>query len=234
MITARVHPGEAQSSWICQGLIEFLISNDPEAIAIRKNFIIKIIPMLNPDGVIYGNYRCSLLGFDLNRRWVDPSRIYDPTIYYTKKLTSVFKEERDIQLYWDIHGHSRKKNAFMYGCEYGPYEFNSRAQNALIRLFPALMAQKNKCFNFKDCSFKCEKSKEETGRIVCFKEIGIRHSFTLESTFYGRDRLEDDPEGCDMHMNIKAFMLVGEDLGRTMINFLPVQKYQAKINFLYK
>lgn len=84
MITARVHPGEAQASWICQGLIEFLISDHPEAVAIRKNFIIKVIPMLNPDGVIYGNYRCSLLGFDLNRRWVQPSRVLDPTVYYTK------------------------------------------------------------------------------------------------------------------------------------------------------
>ena len=108
VITARVHPGEAQSSWICQGLVEFLLSDDPDAISIRKNFIIKIVPMLNPDGVIYGNYRTSLLGFDLNRRWIDPSRIYEPEIYYTKKLTSVFKEERDIQLYCDIHGHSRK------------------------------------------------------------------------------------------------------------------------------
>jgi len=28
--------------------------------------------MLNPDGVIYGNYRCSLLGVDLNRKWTKP------------------------------------------------------------------------------------------------------------------------------------------------------------------
>ena len=108
VITARVHPGEAQASWIWQGIIEFLVSDDPDAIAIRKQFIVKIIPMLNPDGVIYGNYRWSLLGFDLNRRWTDPWRYYEPEIYYTKKLISVFKEERDIQLYWDIHGHSRK------------------------------------------------------------------------------------------------------------------------------
>ena len=84
VITARVHPGEAQSSWIWQGLIEYLTSNDPDAICIRKNFVIKIIPMLNPDGVIYGNYRWSLLGFDLNRKWVNPSKVYEPWIFYTK------------------------------------------------------------------------------------------------------------------------------------------------------
>ena len=56
-ISARVHPGEPQSSWVLQGLVEFLISSDPCAIKLRKNYIFKIIPMLNPDGVIYGNYR---------------------------------------------------------------------------------------------------------------------------------------------------------------------------------
>lgn len=165
---------------------------------------------------------------------MQPSRLYDPTIFYTKKMLSVFKEERDIQLFWDIHGHSRKKNAFMYGCESNTFEYDSRAKNACIRLFPALMAQKNSCFNFKDWSFKWEKSKEETARIVCFKEIDIRHSFTLESTFYGRDRTEDDAPDKDMHMNIKDFEVVGEDLAKTMINFIPQLRYQRKIDFLYR
>ena len=42
--------------------------------------------MLNPDGVINGNYRCSLSGQDLNRQWVDPSRSLHPTIFYTKMM----------------------------------------------------------------------------------------------------------------------------------------------------
>ena len=84
VITSRVHPGEAQSSWVVQGLIEFLLSNDPVAIKLRHEYIFKIVPMLNPDGVVYGNYRWSLLGFDLNRRWESPSKHFDPTIYYWK------------------------------------------------------------------------------------------------------------------------------------------------------
>jgi murein tripeptide amidase MpaA len=54
-------------------MIEFLISNDPIAINLRDNYVFKIIPMLNPDGVIYGNYRCSMIGNDLNRVWKFPS-----------------------------------------------------------------------------------------------------------------------------------------------------------------
>ena len=66
-ISARVHPGESNASWMMKGVIEFLVGNTPEAIALRDNFIFKIVPMLNPDGVINGNYRCSLSGQDLNR-----------------------------------------------------------------------------------------------------------------------------------------------------------------------
>lgn len=61
-ISARVHPGESNASWMMKGIIDFLVGNTPEAIALRDNFVFKIVPMLNPDGVINGNYRCSLSG----------------------------------------------------------------------------------------------------------------------------------------------------------------------------
>lgn len=70
-----------------RGVIEFLTNpTDPEAALLRDNFVFKVIPMLNPDGVINGNYRCSLAGCDLNRRWKFPSKTIHPTVYYTKKL----------------------------------------------------------------------------------------------------------------------------------------------------
>jgi cytosolic carboxypeptidase protein 2/3 len=51
-----------------KGVIDFLTDpNNTEASLLRENFLFKIIPMLNPDGVINGNYRCSLAGCDLNR-----------------------------------------------------------------------------------------------------------------------------------------------------------------------
>jgi murein tripeptide amidase MpaA len=45
-----------------KGIIDYLTSSEPEARVLRENFIFKIVPMLNPDGVINGNYRCSLVG----------------------------------------------------------------------------------------------------------------------------------------------------------------------------
>jgi hypothetical protein len=213
VITSRVHPGEAQSSWVMQGLVEFLLSDDPVADRLRHDYVIKIIPMLNPDGVIYGNYRCSLLGFDLNRRWLDPNKHLDPTIYFTKRMMKVFQEECEIQFFCDLHGHSRKKNAFMYGCT---FDNNKYCENINLKAFPAILSDKNEFFNYKGWSFNCEKSKEKTGRIVWFKELGIKHSFTQESTFYGRDRNESDTEDTDLHMTVSDFMQLGVDLAKTL------------------
>ena len=67
IISARVHPGESNSSFIMEGIIEFVLSNEKEARILRDNYVFKIIPILNPDGVIVGNYRTSLSGLDLNR-----------------------------------------------------------------------------------------------------------------------------------------------------------------------
>jgi cytosolic carboxypeptidase protein 2/3 len=50
-----------------KGVIDFLISDNTEAEYLRENYIFKLIPMVNPDGVIYGNFRCNLSGVDLNR-----------------------------------------------------------------------------------------------------------------------------------------------------------------------
>jgi len=68
IIIARQHPGETMGSWVMQGVLEFLLSEDPIAIYLRKQLVFKIVPMMNPDGVIHGNYRTSLSGSDLNRR----------------------------------------------------------------------------------------------------------------------------------------------------------------------
>ena len=62
--------------------------------------------MLNVDGVVYGNYRSSLLGVDLNRRWKDPSAHLHPQIYQAKQMLTMINMERKVALYIDIHGHS--------------------------------------------------------------------------------------------------------------------------------
>jgi murein tripeptide amidase MpaA len=42
--------------------------------------------MLNPDGVRYGNYRDSIFGADLNRKWIDPDVFLSTSLHLTKKM----------------------------------------------------------------------------------------------------------------------------------------------------
>ena len=77
----------------------------------------QLVPMLNPDGVIVGNYRCSLAGLDLNRVWQEPTPRLQPGVAALKALMKAFTAEREVVLFCDLHGHSRKMGIFMYGCE---------------------------------------------------------------------------------------------------------------------
>lgn len=62
-----MHPGETHASWMIHGLIRFLLGSTNEARELREKVVFKIIPILNIDGVIVGNYRASLAGCDVNR-----------------------------------------------------------------------------------------------------------------------------------------------------------------------
>ena len=40
-----------------------------EAWLLKQNIVFKIVPMLNPDGVMLGNYRTGVMGEDFNRKF---------------------------------------------------------------------------------------------------------------------------------------------------------------------
>ncbi|CAF2473660.1 unnamed protein product [Rotaria sp. Silwood2] len=186
-ITARIHPGETNSSYMMRGVLEFITSDDRVAQKLRSQLVFKIIPMLNPDGVIIGNYRCSLTGKDMNRNFRHPRKQTFPTIYHMKQLMQdLQKEEHEILAFCDLHGHSRKSNVFAYGCDGcdGPQPNMKNFLNA--RILPYIMSRTApEMFAFDYCKFHIHRCKESTGRVVMWKEMLIRNSFTLEASFAG-------------------------------------------------
>lgn len=53
-LAARVHPGESNSSWIMDGILRCLMEDNETAEVARDHYVFKVIPMLNPEGVIFG------------------------------------------------------------------------------------------------------------------------------------------------------------------------------------
>ncbi|KFO94145.1 Cytosolic carboxypeptidase 1, partial [Buceros rhinoceros silvestris] len=196
-LSARVHPGETNASWVMKGTLEYLMSNNPSAQCLRESYIFKIIPMLNPDGVINGNHRCSLSGEDLNRQWQNPNPDLHPTIYHAKGLLQYLAAIKRLPLvYCDYHGHSRKKNVFMYGCSIKETMWHTNVNSASCdlmedpgyRALPKILSQTAPAFCMGSCSFVVEKSKESTARVVVWREIGVQRSYTMESTLCGCDQ----------------------------------------------
>ncbi|KAJ8402929.1 hypothetical protein AAFF_G00362430 [Aldrovandia affinis] len=181
VVTARVHPGETNSSWMMQGLIDFLLGDSADARLLRDTFVFKVVPMLNPDGVVVGNYRCSLAGRDLNRNYRTLLRDAFPCVWHTRNMVKRVMAEREVVLYCDFHGHSRKNNVFMYGCE----NRSTTAPRLSERVFPLMMSKSvSDKFSYRSCKFRVKKSKEGTGRIAMWK-LGVANSYTMEATFGG-------------------------------------------------
>lgn len=102
MVTARVHPGETPSSWMMKGFLDYLTGDSASAKELRDKFIFKLVPMLNPDGVIVGNNRCSLAGRDLNRQYRTVIRETYPSIWYTKLMIRRCTNQSSMPYYFNV------------------------------------------------------------------------------------------------------------------------------------
>lgn len=211
LLTARVHPGESCSSWMMHGLLEFLLSPRPEQRAtvedLLRSFVFKILPMLNVDGVVAGNHRCSLVGMDLNRDYTSPSAVLNPVVYAIRRLLRHYTttEQRRVVFCTDFHGHSRAKHFLLYGCTQQTMATLRRRRVRATRkgprggsgyddipssvapekLFGLLLSQLDGAFSPTLSSFAVQAGKRAGGRITLYQQFRIRMSYAIEATMMG-------------------------------------------------
>eukprot|EP00736_Rhodelphis_marinus_P001464 Rmarinus@m.7281 len=227
VLTSRVHPGESNSSWLMRGVLKMLLGATREAKELREKFIFKIVPMLNPDGVIVGHTRCNLAGLDLNRQWPDPSRLQAPTIHAAKEMIRTITDTGgEVLLFCDMHGHSRKKNVFIFG--------NDNVRSDDVRVLPWMLSKSSPCFDFDSCLFKTQRQKESTGRAVVWRELNITFSYTIEATYNGMSigpYRDQHVSQCHLEDVGKRLCCVFSDLGselKVAEANAELQKYDSK------
>ncbi|XP_039568268.1 cytosolic carboxypeptidase 2 isoform X3 [Passer montanus] len=208
--SARVHPSESGGSWAMRGFLDFLLSAHEDAQLLRRLFVFKVVPMLNPDGVVVGNSRCSLAGRDPNRAYGKALPGCFPGVWHLRAMVQRVLAEREVVLYCDFHGHSRKHNVFMYGCDAGG-DTGTRLRQ---RAFPLMLSKNapNK-FSFSSCKYQVQKSKEGTGRVSLWR-LGVSHSYTLEVAFSGSTL-----GGRSSHFNVEDLESLGRLLCDTLLDF---------------
>ena len=187
IFTARVHPGETSGSYVIESVINNLLNNSEQSNSLLNKYIFKIVPMLNPDGVIHGHYRNNILGKDLNRMWQEPKDNETPTIFYLKKLISVSKPF----FFCDFHGHSNMPNCALYCCTPTKKKKNRfyNFTNGNIKsyhfyeekVFMRLMEEESKYYQKSGEKYNIQKSKLKSARGVIYNEFNVYFSYALET-----------------------------------------------------
>ena len=219
LLTARVHPGETPASYGIKGVIDFLLEeNNPQARLLRNMFVFKIIPMINPDGVIRGHFRTDGFGRNLNRYYGDPHPIEQPSVFAICQLINYFQNDKRIFFFCDFHAHSSYKNHFFYGNSLG---FILQVE---ARAFAKIMEINNLSFGYNCCVFsknqmnskernpleKIQRTKDNCSRVATYKYAHLIHSFTLELGYH--NSFFKDKQIPSIVYSTQCFEKIGSDL----------------------
>lgn len=209
IVTARVHPGETPGQLNFSGFLRFVLSNDPRAIILRKHFVIRLVPILNPDGVYRGHFRMDYFGNNLNRFYIDHDPKYQPQCYALKTLIGWMVDARnsktgqlqtdhlptnnhsnfvDNVFFIDMHAHATKRGCFLFG-----NYLQDHAQQIENVLYAKLAEQNSVYFDFDNSNFS-EKNmhvvdkrdgmaRDGCTRVAFYKLFNLRHCYTLESNY---------------------------------------------------
>jgi hypothetical protein len=110
--SARQHAWESGSSWVCRGLTEWLISDDPRAATLRQKSLITIVPIMDVDNVERGAGGKNGKPQDHNRDWSDAP--HWPEVGAAIKLISALEAAGRFDLFMDLHNPAPNDRTLAY------------------------------------------------------------------------------------------------------------------------
>uniref|UniRef100_A0A4W4DUS8 AGBL carboxypeptidase 4 n=1 Tax=Electrophorus electricus TaxID=8005 RepID=A0A4W4DUS8_ELEEL len=157
---------------------------------------------------------CSLMGFDLNRHWQDPSPWAHPTLHAVKQLIVQMNQDPKVSLefYIDVHSHSTMMNGFMYG---NVFEEEGRVQRQAV--FPRLLCHNAPDFSLSSTSFNRDVVKAGTGRRFLGGLLDdTSYCYTLEVSFYS---YVTAGSATPVPYTEDGYMKLGRNVARTFLDY---------------
>ena len=100
-INARQHAWESGSSWVCRGLVEWLVSDDPRAAELRASADIYVVPIMDIDNTAVGAGGKEQTPHDHNRDWQDDA--YFPAVRAATAIIKTMNVAGRFDLFLDLH-----------------------------------------------------------------------------------------------------------------------------------
>ena len=209
-IQARQHPAECGSSWTCEALLQWLVGPSAEARALRRAAVVRVVPMMNPDGVALGNYRRNSIGLDLNREWDDATPASAPSVAAVLDELAAFDAEVGLDLFLDLHTHSSELKNWVFGVDGDP------AFDLLERGWPQELEAHEPDFSHALSSFV------GVDPTVAKNQVHASHpdalSYTLEQTIH---TIPYGPHA-DEPISIARYADMGLAIGTSLVSFLEL------------
>ncbi len=115
-IVGRQHPGETPASWALEGLVKRLCDVEDEGVRrLLARALVRVVPLVNPDGTELGNMRTSASGVNLNRVWDAPDEDAPEVSAILERI-----EATGVDLFLDVHSDESADFAFAAGSEGNP------------------------------------------------------------------------------------------------------------------
>jgi len=113
-VNARQHAWEHGASWTCQGLMEWLTSDDPRAETLRKKAVCYLVPIIDVDNVAAGNGGKNQIPQDHNRDWSDQP--HWPEVRAAQERIKGLVKAGMFDMFIDLHdpGANSKQPFFFY------------------------------------------------------------------------------------------------------------------------
>jgi len=193
LVSARVHPGETPASFVLDGLLEMLLRpSDPRSKLLRRMFVFRFVPQLNPDGVVRGHYRHDSFGVNLNRvYWPKPDARKHPPQAALMVLARAAAKRNGLALFLDLHAHATKRGVFIYG-----NALDDEAAHVENQLYALLLSVHSTHFDYNACNFSkahmLRSDRDEAGgasaegaaRVAAHRFTGVAHCYTLECNYH--------------------------------------------------